>query len=298
MSCESVASIRTVLMFPDYLAAVGFEPLEEEEELAEFCRRIIQRGTALQVPDSELRLVRWSPGDGIHLWMYVNPGNEVESLIPFYYPAERVPVQIERILPPPETNRGQIRLTGSLLHDEPEEDPAQNRTDGPTSRDGLPSPDRTEQKAYEFLFLCMDAPLYREELESVDCHEFQMFASSRRPKLYADRKDFEEQQRDWAGGMNISPRSVIPSGLLDLDTGLRRDDASVEPYAYITGRVESSELKTNPSTTRPFLHLKIDTYGMDLDVLLGKETLPATPEPGNIIEGHFLLLGMMKSRSG
>ncbi len=284
-------------MYPDYLPATGFEPVADEEELASFCHRVIQRGTTVQVPDSELKLVRWSPGNGIQIWMFVNPGNEVETLVPFYTPAETVSVKIDRVHPSPDAGRGQVLITGWLLHDESTTDSQRRQTVEPGPDSGFDGAGGgPESEAYQFLFHCTDGALYRPELESTDRKEVQLLASARRPKRYVDQSAFEEAVRSWATGMEISSRSVIPSGMIDLDTGLRKEDASAKPYAYVTGRVRDAHLRQNPATDRSFFHITLDTHGMELDVLLGKNTLSSLPETGNIIEGHFLLLGMWLKR--
>jgi len=284
-------------MFPDYLSAFGFEEPETEEDLSDFCHRAVQKGYMTQVPETDLKLSRWQVGDDIQIWMYVNPGNEVESMIPFFLPAGNHPVRWDTHLPS-ETDRGRDQVVGWLIH-------RSDRIEGTgvadlpgggaiTANSGEATAD--EETAYRFVFLCIDAPLYPDTFAGDGEDEFQLIATARKPNLYGDREVFREEQSSWSAGLEISPRCFIPSGMLNLNAGTQKEETAYDPYAYVTGIVRNCHVRRNADTEGAYYHMNVETHGLMLDVVLDPDRVPAVPEEEQVIEGHFLILGNYHER--
>ena len=278
-------------MIPDHLPATGIV-CETEDELVSFCHEVIQKGTAIQVPEAERRLVRHEMADGVHIWMYVNPGNEVEGLFSFYYPVSSHDLEVARFIQQ-DGDRSNLLVGGWLLDkaSEPSTGVGSSSTEDAAAGTGA-------ERRYRLSFVCIDAPLYPRAFEAGAEISCQLMGISRKPKLHMDRSAFEQTQRRWGGGMDIQPRTVIPSDVLNLEVDPFFQGAGLKPYAYVTGIVQETSVHSDPQLDAPFFHTKLDTTGMTLDVLLAERAVPTTPERGNILEGHFLILGMKKPRGG
>jgi len=282
-------------MFPDYLPALGFAPCNNQDELHAFCHRVFQRGTTIQVPNTERKLVRWSPGNDVHVWMFVTPANEVESLVPVYGRASDVPLDIEQVHPRMDSEGTPMTLTCWVLGSEREEASGRNRVEdaSKTSHDSSESNHPVRKKG-GFHILCPDAPLYRDEVSTTTQNPFKLFATARRPKLHPDSDVFEEREHPHAAGKQMSSRTLLPAGLLNLDPETAPGRDGPPPYAYVTGHVRDVKRRENPESDRTFYDLTVETRGTTLTVVVGMDPLPAPPEPGQVIEGLFLFIGMMK----
>lgn len=281
-------------MFSDYLTAFGFHSIETEEALSDFCHRVVREGAMTQIPDSEMKLSRWEVDEDIQIWMYINPGNEVESMIPVYTSAGTHRFRFKRHMPS-ETDRGRDRVLGWLVYRQE----SGGGTDLATLQGGSPQvPGGLDESdnAFQMLFLGVDAPLYPDELQSKEEKSVSIYASARKPNLYDNREAFREEQESWMAGVEISARCFIPSGMIDLSAGLPEETGEYSPYAYITGTIRSCHVERNDQTEGAFYHLTVQTHGVLLDVLLGPETVNKPPEPENIIEGHFFVMGLLHER--
>lgn len=275
-------------MIPDHLPATGIV-CETQEELVSFCHRVIQKGTAIQVPEAESRLVRYELADGVHIWMYVNPGNEVERLFSFYYPVSSHHLEVARFIEE-DGDRSNLLVGGWLL------DKASQQLDGEGPLHKSSTGKTAQERKYRLSFVCIDAPLYPGGFEAGVEISCQLMGICRKPKLHVDRHTFEQAQQKWSGGKDIQPRTVIPSDVLNLDVDPFFQGADLKPYAYVTGIVRETTVCSDDQLDAPFIHVKLDTTGMTMDVLLADQAVPTTPEQGNVLEGHFLMIGMKKPR--
>ncbi len=276
-------------MIPDHLPATGIV-CQTEDELVSFCHRVIQKGTAIQVPDAERRLVRYEIAKDVHVWMYVNPGNEVESLFPFYYPVASHDLEVARFIEE-DGDRSNLLVGGWLLEEASER---LSEVDTPSTNEEHSHP--AFERQYRLSYVCVDAPLYPRAFESGAMVSCQLLGVCRKPKLHLDERAFEQVQHEWGGTKNIQSKTVIPSDVLNLDVDPYFEGAALKPYAYITGIVQDTNVHSESRLDASFMHIVLDTNGMNLDVLLAEQAVPTTPEQGNVLEGHFLLLGMKKPR--
>ncbi len=281
-------------MIPDYLPSAGVD-CSTQEELISFCHRVVQNGRAIEVPDSDLRLIRWGMGEGLHVWMYVTPSNEVVSMFPFHYSASGHEIKIEQLLYGEDEANASIQVEGWVVNPSGQET---RRTDGNTSFPASESRQNSSESnlQYKISFLCIDAPLYEEELQGENLRSFQLQVMCRKPKLHLNDGEFEEEQREWGAENEVQAGTVLSGHMLNIQGHTVVEGAEKQPFAYIAGRVVESNVRKNSVTGNQFFHVSLWTRGGTLDAFLAEQVLPASPEPGNIVEGYFLLLGMRKPR--
>lgn len=108
-------------------------------------------------------------------------------------------------------------------------------------------------------------------------------------KIYADEKDFEDNQ---TGESKFAVKSFISSGLSVFDADDETADLNaVRPVGVLIGSIKEYELKTNQLSGNKFYWFLVDTFGGEVDVVADENLITITPNVGAIVSGQFWLSG-------
>lgn len=113
--------------------------------------------------------------------------------------------------------------------------------------------------------------------------ELSAFANS--IQCFDSEDEFYSQDRG-DSGVNISPQAFIPAGLFQEEQG------ELAPTAFFTGLIKEANFQQNEMTKQFYWHLIVETYDMEIDVLVAPERVTqGKPTIGGIVQVEAWLTG-------
>lgn len=146
------------------------------------------------------------------------------------------------------------------------------------------NPHDPESGLYPFVFDVPDFHTLNIKLPTIA--EVQITAFAHYLHIFKDETDFHYQQEKYK--TNFAANYFIPSGLF------RPDGEKIVPpqaIALFAGTVKESEILTNWTTNIQFIHLIVEIYGGELDIVVDRQIIKTVPKPGQIVSGEFWLSG-------
>jgi len=89
--------------------------------------------------------------------------------------------------------------------------------------------------------------------------------------------------------LKLGAEHWLPAGLFNVD---ERPPTALAMFAATVG--EAQRL-TNTHTGGEFVHVRVSTLGMEIDVVAQLDQLPELPEPGQVVAGTFFMVGRLSA---
>jgi hypothetical protein len=263
-----------------HFSSIGF-PIADEADFERTGNQAIEAGQGFPVPGLGT-YVLWEVGEGIELWVHIDPENYICGFNPHFSGVTRIRVGVLG-----EKTEG---LAGPL--------------DGCLRGWASPPEGQPDLGEYPFVFDIPDRHLRSLEFPSIQTFGITGFAHSL--EVFTDENDYGRKMRE--GKAEDEPiwahESFLPLGLFspgDEDAGGDDEvnkDGEVErneahPVAFFTGTVLAAREIVNPFTNIPFQWASVRTYGGEYDIVADRELLARPLEPGNIVQGEFWLTGRL-----
>ncbi len=277
---------------PTHFSDMGFE-VPSMDDYKELILKAKRSGTPVRSPRGAY--VRWSPGNGIELWVHFTrkKGSSDQLVIagaePHFVGASRVKFGVlETIM------KEKCELDGSLYG-----------YVSPTSGD-------PESGAYPLLIDVPNFDAVRGRISAPSIVDLQVAAFPNQISSFADDSSYYGSQpeetnppgpldRDGAtvdveervrrgGNAKLAAESFIPAGLFN-PGGTPKVPRQAE--GIMTGHVLECSTVSNPLTGRAFHRMKVRTYAATFDVVCDPSRLKSAPTPGNVISGVFWFTGQL-----
>ena len=245
---------------PTHMSDIGFQ-MDSEEDFHQLASRAREEGEAFEADNGTY--IRWSPGEGIELWVQLDREGDVIGFNPHF------------------RGRGLMRV--GLVQ-------AVSRPDG-TPLDGAfrawanPTEGEPENGDFPFIFDVPDYQLRKVQLPSI--LPVQLAAFAHELQSYESDEAYDQSQ---PGEIKFASESFIPSGLFS-----SAGDATEPPLAdaFFTGHVLETSIVTNPVTENSFCWAKVRTLGGDVDVVADPVLLNGLLVEGGVVSGSFWLSGLL-----
>lgn len=246
---------------PSHMSTIGFQT-RTQESFSRLAMQAVKAGKIISLPiDGSYRL--WSPGEGIELWIQIDPQGQIIGLNP-HFSGKAAPIQV-----------GLMKRVKR---------PTDNNLDGAFYGWVGASENNIENGQYPVVF---DTPDYRTydtlNLPGVAHVQFTAFAH--------ELKAFDDEQALRASGSRMAAESFIPSGTFYPD-GKPIDPPKSEAIFY--GHVLETSVLTNPFTQNLFYWAKVQTLGGEFDVVADPEVVKGTIVKGSIVGGHFWISARLR----
>jgi len=234
---------------PDHFRTVGFTL--ERDEIASLIGRAVDGGTVLASPRGEYRA--WTPGAGAELWVMlrVSPegGRELTGMAPHFDGGGRIDAMIEAVEPHPE-----FPMEGELY---------------------AWALDRAGAHArYPFSASVPDFAATAADLNLPARVTLALAGFAQELEWWPDDDAYRADRA--ARPTEVAEADLLPIGLFGTATGKAR------ARAVVTGAVVASALRTNPATERRFRHLRLATFGGEIDVVADLDLVPGDPGIGAV----------------
>ncbi len=125
------------------------------------------------------------------------------------------------------------------------------------------------------------SPEFKEEL----VYKCQMACFVESIVFYSTPEDFKRVYEQ------ISEESFIPTGMFSPE---EKEDFQESAHAWLNGRVESFELKTNTYTNNKFYLIRITCFGEKFDLLVGEEEVKSPIKIGDIVSANVWISGKVR----
>jgi hypothetical protein len=207
----------------------------------------------------------WRPGQGIEVWLQLDPRDEIANGDPHFVGSGRVVVGITEVHAHPKSP-----LAGSI----------KGWAD--------PQGDAADDGAYPFTFWVANLEQVRERVKPGKRVTFQIAAFAHELTCSASE---DERQKD-AVGARFAPESFVPGIMAAFASGKPPAEGEAEPpEGMFSGHIQEAEELTNPATGQPFHHLLVKTLGGTYDVVADPAILKGIPTVGGLAQGVFWLSG-------
>jgi hypothetical protein len=211
----------------------------------------------------------WRDASGAELWLQVNSANEFVGVQPHFAGTGRVVMRLAHRVRPPDAGPFDGGFYGWA---DPHGD-SEGETAGDTPA-GVP--------------MVVDSPEFARltPLDLPATVPMQIAAFAHEVEVFDTEADFDAAQD--SAGPHMAAESFVPSGLFRPDGG---PETLPEARAILTGRVLSSERRTNAHSNAPFVTVLVQCLGGTYDVVIDPALLDYPPTVGGILSGSFWLSG-------
>ena len=233
----------------DHFRTIGFTL--ERDEFASLLARAIGGGTSIPAAHGDYRV--WTPGAGAELWVntYRRPDGtqELAGTHPHFAGSARMEAIVEGL-----ERNSDFALEGEIY--------------------AWASPGGREHGLYPFSASVpdYDAALADRQLPFRATLALAGFAHEL--NWWPDEESFRASLRDEPTA--FATTSLVPTGLFGNNAGRARSQG------VVTGTIRASETRINPATERAFRHLRLATYGGQIDVVAAPQFVSGEPVVGGI----------------
>lgn len=250
---------------PSHLSDIGFQ-IETQEAFQQLAFRAYEEGEAFETKEGTY--VRWSPGEGIELWLQLDAEDDIIGINPHFTGSSLMRVGLTQRL---------SRADGSPL-------------EGAFYAWANPVGDDPVAGDYPFVF---DAPDYylNSAIILPAIMNVQLSAFAHELQSYESDEAYDASQPE---DIKFASESFIPSGMFTPDGG------SVDPpqaHAIFTGHVLETSIVTNPVADNEFIWAKVRTLGGEVDVVADPVLLNGPIIKGGVVSGSFWLSGKLSRRA-
>lgn len=251
---------------PSHLSSLGF-PTASAEAVSQYVRWAVEQGEV--VPASRGSYIVWAPGQGVQLWVQVDPEDRIVGLQPHFGGKARMRVALtERVTRPDDSI-----LDGGFYA---WADPRGAASDG---------------GAYPFVFDAPDFDLWRAVvLPTVT--DIQVAAFAHELRAYPDDEAYYAAQQQKPG---FAAEAFIPAGLFAVGAG---ETTPPRALAIFSGHAVDASLRTNSATGGLFYTARVRTHGGELDVVADPEVVIGGLARGVVVSGSFWLSGRVVETRG
>ncbi len=242
------------------LSDIGF-PVNSEDEFAILLEQAYESGNHLDTEHGFY--VRYADLSGAELWLQFDHQGELIGMNPHFRSGSRIKVGL---LSPVE--RSQSPLDGAWIA-------WTNPTD----------PSDPESGDYPFVFDAPDARLQPHLLYPGEA-TVQLAAFSQEVRYYPSPEAFHLAQQEEEVPFAI--QSFVPLGLFTEDA-----DSSPDATALITGIIQEIESRKNQLSGQPFMVARLQSLGLEIDLLLDPLEMPESPKVGAVIQCQAWLSGQI-----
>jgi hypothetical protein len=244
---------------PSHLSNIGFQ-LETEGAFEQLAFRAYDEGEAFETEEGTY--VRWSPGEGVELWLQLDREDSIIGVNPHFTGGSLMRVGLTQRI-----NRSE----GSLL-------------EGAFYAWANPEGDEPESGDYPFVFDTPDYHLHS-ALSLPSVVSVQLSAFAHELQSYESDQAYDESQPE---EIKFASESFIPSGMF------APEGDSIDPplaYAIFAGHVLETSIITNPATDNAFIWTKVRTLGGEVDMVADPALLNGPVVKGGVVSGSFWLSG-------
>lgn len=238
-----------------HLKNIGFQ-VNDKEEFKNLMVYAFKKGKKFQT--SKGIYSRFRDESGAELWTKATFSNELIGMTPYYHTA-----LIQNVI---------------LIN---KESYSNSYLDGYYECLAAPS-DLYDPKTALFPFLFESPDFWRNQPSTLPIpYTIEVIFSPTEIHAYATKLDYiNSVPKD----QPLNLRAFLPLGYVE-------DDPDLKTYAIVTGIVKSIEEKRNQTTRNPFLLLRIDTLGMEVEIPVSQEKVKGELKAEGVIKGTFWVLG-------
>jgi hypothetical protein len=223
----------------------------------------VARGTRLPLPGGGT-LVRWEVGEGPEIWVLLDAAGKAIDATPFYHTGS--------------TRRVAVTAAG--------EDPDEEEQGWVEGWVEPVEPDEPISGAFPVRVEVVNFPLVRQHLRPGAIVPVDFCGIAHEAVLFPDAAAY-------AAARQVQYQPPIQSFLSVAHYAADEPQEQPEATALISGFVEESRLLTNRETGAPFWRLRVATEKEEVWVLADGETLPATPQAGNVVSASCWIVGLV-----
>lgn len=250
---------------PSHLSDIGFQ-VETEEAFQTLASRAYDEGEFLETEGGTY--VRWAPGEGVELWLQLDPEREIICINPHFTGSSSMRVSlVQRI----------IRSEESPL-------------DGAFYAWANPLDEEPESGEYPLVFDAPDYHLHHAVILPA-LVDVQLSAFAHELRSYENDEAYDESQPE---KIKFAPESFIPSGMF------APEGSSIDPplaQAIFSGHVLETSIITNRATDNEFIWAKVRTLGGEVDVVADPVLLNGPVLNRGVVSGSFWLSGQIVRRT-
>lgn len=244
-----------------HFACLGFDT-EDENGLKAMIERLWGRTKATPRKDGG-RMLTWQDASGARLVMNADEAGKVTCVSPGFAGSGSMHVRVESIRPD-ECRHCDVLVVQVLEGD---------------------------RMAYPMALQVDDIGIARDVFEPKSVHDLNVTVFLEEDFKVRSAEDAATPLKP--GEFAMGPECLIPSGLFPGD-----DVPGLRPRALVilSGRVISSEVRTNGAAQGRFLHALVQTYAGTVDVVAPSHVAPRGLRAGRIISGSFWVVGHLVPR--
>ena len=244
----------------NHFSSIGFK-VQGMDDISPIADQAITLGSLFECAGGVY--YQWPVGDGIELWLQTSHQKHFFGMNPHFFGSES----------------GKVRVVAAVP-DHPD-----FPLDGGYHVWAAPADGGDQPGAFPFIFQSPDALLNRGRTNEIV--PIQLAAFAHEVTCFSPEEHATAPKDAFLGGMNMASKSFIPTGLFGADQKKLMEKAE----AIFMGEVKAIRTITNPVTKLQFIHARVASYELEIDVVADLETIGTVPPVGHLMQVSGWLSG-------